>query len=173
MANINRDYLIVLDAKSSVITEADNLMYYIVDEHSPNLFVNLVVRDTTKLNQYVEVHDPANYKLELHIVKPNNDIVNPPLQGTLLSADDAIYSFVLPKEATDYIGSYKCELRVIYQETEETTITTSNKFKYRVKKSIYNNLDGIVDAPEYPLVIQLFDKLSDIDNMKRIAELTN
>ena len=63
MANINRDYLIVLDAKSSVITEADNLMYYIVDEHSPNLFVNLVVRDTTKLNQYVEVHDPANYKL--------------------------------------------------------------------------------------------------------------
>ena len=30
MANINRDYLIVLDAKSSVITEADNLMYYIV-----------------------------------------------------------------------------------------------------------------------------------------------
>ena len=163
MANINRDYLIVLDAKSSVITEADNLMYYIVDEHSPNLFVNLVVRDTTKLNQYVEVHDPANYKLELHIVKPNNDIVNPPLQGTLLSADDAIYSFVLPKEATDYIGSYKCELRVIYQETEETTITTSNKFKYRVKKSIYNNLDGIVNAPEYPLVIQLFDKLSDIN----------
>ena len=41
MANINRDYLIVLDVKSSVISEADGLKYYITDEHSKNLFVNL------------------------------------------------------------------------------------------------------------------------------------
>ena len=163
MANINRDYLIVLDAKSSVITEADGLNYYITDEHSQNLFVNLVVRDIQRINKYVEVHDPEKYELELHIVKPNNDIVRPHLQGNLLSAEDAIYVFELPKEATDYIGTYKCELRVTYHESEEKTITTSNKFKYRVKRSIYNDLDSIQDAPQYPVVIQLFDKLSDIN----------
>ena len=163
MANINRDYLIVLDAKSSVISEADELKYYITDEHSQNLFVNLVVRDIERINKYVEVHDPEKYELELHIVKPNNDIVRPHLQANLLSVDDALYAFELPKEATDYIGTYKCELRVTYKETEETTVTTSNKFKYKVKRSIYNNLDAIQDAPQYPIVIQLFDKLSDIN----------
>ena len=163
MANINRDYLIVLDAKSSVISEADELKYYITDEHSQNLFVNLVVRDIERINKYVEVHDPEKYQLELHIVKPNNDIVRPHLQANLLSVPDAIYAFELPKEAVDYIGTYKCELRVTYKETEETTVTTSNKFKYKVKRSIYNNLDAIQDAPQYPIVIQLFDKLSDIN----------
>ena len=74
MANINRDYLIVLDAKSSVISDADDLKYYITDEHSQNLFVNLVVRDTQHTNKYVEVNDPEKYKLELHIVKPTNDL---------------------------------------------------------------------------------------------------
>lgn len=163
MANINRDYLIVLDAKSSVISEADDLKYYITDEHSQNLFVNLVVRDTQRINKYVEVHNPEKYQLELHIVKPNNDIVRPHLQANLLSVPDAIYAFELPKEAVDYIGTYKCELRVTYKETDETTITTSNKFKYKVKRSIYNDLDSIQDAPQYPVVIQLFDKLSDIN----------
>ena len=51
MANINRDYLIVLDAKSSVISDADDLKYYITDEHSQNLFVNLVVRDIERINK--------------------------------------------------------------------------------------------------------------------------
>ena len=163
MANINRDYLIVLDAKSSVISDADDLKYYITDEHSQNLFVNLVVRDIERINKYVEVHDPEKYQLELHIVKPNNDIVRPHLQANLLSMEDAIYAFELPKEAVDYIGTYKCELRVTYKETDETTITTSNKFKYKVKRSIYNDLDSIQEAPQYPVVIQLFDKLSDIN----------
>ncbi len=163
MANINRDYLIVLDAKSSVISDADDLKYYITDEHSQNLFINLVVRDTQRINKYVEVHDPEKYQLELHIVKPNNDIVRPHLQASLLSAEDALYEFELPKEAVDYIGTYKCELRVTYKETDETTITTSNKFKYKVKRSIYNDLDSIQEAPQYPVVIQLFDKLSDIE----------
>ena len=163
MANINRDYLIVLDVKSSVISEADELNYYITDEHSQNLFVNLVVRDIERINKYVEVHDPEKYQLELHIVKPNNDIVRPHLQASLLSAEDALYEFELPKEAVDYIGTYKCELRVTYKETDETTITTSNKFKYKVKRSIYNDLGSIQDAPQYPVVIQLFDKLSDIN----------
>lgn len=163
MANINRDYLIVLDVKSSVISEADELKYYITDEHSQNLFVNLVVRDIEHINKYVQVHDPEKYELELHIVKPNNDIVRPHLQANLLSVPDALYAFQLPKEAVDYIGTYKCELRVTYKETDETTITTSNKFKYKVKRSIYNDLDSIQDAPQYPVVIQLFDKLSDIE----------
>lgn len=175
MANINRDYLIVLDAKTSVVSDTDKLTFYISDNNSPNIFVNLVVKDSdSKLSSYVDVHDPKNYKLQLHIVKPTNEIVHPAIEGKLVSEKDALYLFKLPVDAVNAIGRYKCELRVNYADNDSTTTTTSDKFKYKVKKSIYNDLDTVKEAPEYPVVLQLLEKLDDIGKYeadRRLAEL--
>lgn len=156
--NTNRDYLIILDVKSSTIKEFNKLEFYINDEESPNIFVQLVVKESHDIiNKYVPIDDPNLYELTMNIVKPTNE--HKIITGELISLEDRLYEFKLPKDCCDKVGTYKCELETIYN----SRITNSNRIKYRIKKSVLNDLDNIVDAPGYPIVIQLLDKLSDID----------
>ena len=156
--NTNRDYLIIVDVKTSTIREFNKLEFYINDKESHNIFVQLVIKESHDIiNKYVPIDDPNLYELAMNIVKPTNE--HKRITGELISLEDGLYEFKLPQDCCDKVGTYVCELETIYN----SRVTNSNRIKYRIKKSVLNDLDNIVDAPGYPIVIQLLDKLSDIE----------
>lgn len=155
MYNINRDYLIVLNPKTSKVTVPE-LNYYIYDKYTANLFVNLV---TVENGKAVNIPDADQYKLVLHVLKPTNEIQDVE-NIELISKEKALFQIELDQELTKNIGRYKCELLTI-DKTDH--IVQSAKFSYRVKKSIYNDLDVVTETPQYPIIITLLDKLQDID----------
>lgn len=155
MSNINRDYLIVLNPKTSKVTVPE-LNYYIYDKYTANLFVNLV---TTEGGKVVNLPDADQYKLVLHVLKPTNEIQTVE-NIQVFNKEKALFQIELDAELTKNIGRYKCELLTI-DKTDH--IVQSAKFSYRVKKSIYNDLDVVTETPQYPIIITLLDKLQDID----------
>lgn len=155
MSNINRDYLIVLNPKTSKVTVPE-LNYYIYDKYTANLFVNLVTIENGKV---VNMVDADQYKLVLHVLKPTNEIQTVE-NIQVFNKEKALFQIELDAELTKNIGRYKCELLTIDQTDH---IVQSAKFSYRVKKSIYNDLDVVTETPQYPIIITLLDKLQDID----------
>jgi hypothetical protein len=155
MSNINRDYLIVLNPKTSKVTVPE-LNYYIYDKYTANLFVNLVTVENGKI---VNMADADQYKLVLHVLKPTNEIQTVE-DIQVFNKEKALFQIELDQELTKNIGRYKCELLTI-DKTDH--VVQSAKFSYRVKKSIYNDLDVVTETPEYPIIITLLDKLQDID----------
>jgi hypothetical protein len=155
MYNINRDYLIVLNPKTSKVTVPE-LNYYIYDKYTANLFVNLV---TVENGKAVNIPDADQYKLVLHVLKPTNEIQDVE-NIELISKEKALFQIELNQELTKNIGRYKCELLTIDKNDH---VVQSAKFSYRVKKSIYNDLDVVTETPQYPIIITLLNKLQDID----------
>lgn len=155
MSNINRDYLIVLNPKTSKVIVPE-LNYYIYDKYTANLFVNLVTVENGKV---VNMVDADQYKLVLHVLKPTNEIQTVE-NIQVFNKEKALFQIELDAELTKNIGRYKCELLTI-DKTDH--IVQSAKFSYRVKKSIYNDLDVVTETPQYPIIITLLDKLQDID----------
>ena len=162
--NINRDYLIINDVKKSNI-KLDNgsMFFYITDKNTQNIFVNLVINVSNNdlIQKYANIENAKDYTLTMNIVKPSN--VYKVIEGKLHDKEKAIFEFNLREDCCDEIGTYRCELLTKCNIDNHEEITTSNKLTYKVKSSVLNDLDDIVEAPEYPLVIQLFDKLSDIE----------
>ena len=164
MANINRDYLVINDVKKSNISlDNGSITFYITDKNTQNIFVNLVINisDNKLIQKYANIENAEDYTLTMHIVKPDNTYKI--IQGKLHDKANAIFEFDLPDYCCDKVGSYRCELLTKCYINDREEITTSNKITYKVKSSVLNDLDDIVEAPKYPLVIQLFDKLSDIE----------
>ena len=164
MANINRDYLIVNDVKKSNITlDNGSIFFYITDKNTQNIFVNLVINTSNNdlIQKYANIENAEDYTLTINIVKPSNTYKI--VEGKLHDKEKAIFEFNLNEDCCDEIGTYRCELLTKCTINGHEEITTSNKLTYKVKSSVLNDLDDIVEAPEYPLVIQLFDKLSDIE----------
>ena len=162
--NINRDYLIINDVKKSNITLGNGSMFfYITDKNTQNIFVNLVINISKNelIQKYANIENAEDYTLTMNIVKPSNTYKV--VKGKLHDKENAIFEFDLKEDCCDEIGTYKCELLTKCNINDHEEITTSNKLTYKVKSSVLNDLDDIVEAPEYPLVIQLFDKLSDIE----------
>ncbi len=162
--NINRDYLIINDVKKSNIRlDNGSMFFYITDKNTQNIFVNLVINVSNNdlIQKYANIENAEDYTLTMNIVKPDNTYKI--IEGKLHDKEKAIFEFNLKEDCVDKIGTYKCELLTKCNINDHEEITTSNKLTYKVKSSVLNDLDDIVEAPEYPLVIQLFDKLSDIE----------
>ena len=162
--NINRDYLIINDVKkSNVKLDNGSIVFYITDKNTQNIFVNLVINVSNNdlIQKYANIENAEDYTLTMNIVKPSNTYKI--VEGKLHDKEKAIFEFDLKEDCCDEVGTYKCELLTKCNINDHEEITTSNKLTYKVKSSVLNDLDEIVEAPEYPLVIQLFDKLSDIE----------
>ena len=162
--NINRDYLIINDVKKSNITlDNGSMFFYITDKNTQNIFVNLVINVSNNdlIQKYANIENAEDYTLTMNIVKPSNTYKI--VEGKLHDKEKAIFEFNLNEDCCDEIGTYRCELLTKCNINDHEEITTSNKLTYKVKSSVLNDLDDIVEAPQYPLVIQLFDKLSDIE----------
>ena len=74
MKNINRDYLVTVNAKNSTVT-ANAMSFYITDVLTSNIFFQLVFNESSNLliNSFAPNEDASNYALTLRVVKPNNE----------------------------------------------------------------------------------------------------
>lgn len=157
--NINRDYLLTVDVKSSSVS-TQNLKFYITDNNTSNIFVQLMINMSTNdlIKNLVILENAANYNLELKIIKPNNEPKR--VKGVLLDEANAIFLFDLENDNKDLIGNYTCELSVTCNVADRQEETTSDPFSYEVKKSITNDLDDIIASDEkYPILDDLLNRI--------------
>lgn len=157
--NINRDYFVKMDVKTSKVTYP-NMYFYITDDKTCNILVQLVISMNTKdiVKDYVILEEASSYKLKLNIIKPNNEPKE--IEGKLLDDKNSLYLFDLGKEYRDVVGTYKCELLVTCTVNKYEEQITSDSFKYTVKPSILNDLDEEIEADEkYPILLDLINQI--------------
>ena len=165
MANINKDYLVIVDVKKSSISLANGSMTFnILDKNTSNIFVNLVINTSTNelIHRFTNIENAEDYTVVMNILKPNNEYLT--LEGELRDKEKAVFEFNLPIEARDVIGTYVCELLTKCYINGQEEVTASDKMSYIVKESILNDLDDVItEEPSYPVVMELLDKLSDVE----------
>ena len=179
IANLNKENLISVDVKNATVTTSGSMKFYATDEKTCNIFCELVVNEskTELIKQYNKIDNASDFTVTMRIVKPNNkDTVE--IKFTLFEYEnekgvlESIFYVDLTKEEhRDYAGTYKCELFVdCYVRGELERITTS-PFTYEVKKSIYSDLDEILDVdPSQPLIERLATMAYVDDSISAIPE---
>lgn len=159
MKNINRDFLVTVDAKTAAIKAPKGMSFYITDVHTCNIFFKLEFGETDSLiDEYAPEEDASNYKLILRVLKPNKD--QKEIVATLLNDKKGNNFFIadLTKEFTDYLGTYECELFIESNiNNQRTERSTTDRFEYEVKESIFSVLNDIIEGdPNYPLLADRF-----------------
>lgn len=169
--NINRDYIVEVDVKNSTVSASNNIMFYITDKNTSNIYFKLKI-DEPESGGLVYTHgqkeNSDDYKLVLRVIKPNDELKQ--INVTRRDKNSNIFIADLPADYTDYIGTYTCELfiktDIVPEEGGEPReeISTTNSFTYEVVASIANNLDGIIESDDrYPLFEDLMAQLKDMD----------
>lgn len=161
-SNINRDYLISVDVKDSRVNAPD-LMFYITDKKTSNIFVQLIINMSTNdlIKKFVTLENASDYKLALNIIKPDNNVKI--VEGQLLDETGAIFLFDLEEECKDLTGTYKCELYITCIVDDREEASTTNSFKYTVKPSILNNLDASIEIDKnYPILLDLIEQIKSL-----------
>ena len=158
MKNINRDYLVTVNAKTSTLS-ANAMSFYITDILTSNIFFQLIFNESgnTLINSYAPNENTDNYRLTLRVVKPNNE----PKELNVVLLDQGTNFFIadLTADFIDILGTYECELFIDTEVNGRAERSTTNSFTYVVKPSIFNNLDDIIEGdPDYPLVDSLATK---------------
>lgn len=158
MKNINRDYIVTVNAKTSTLS-ANAMSFYITDILTSNIFFQLTFNESgnTLINSYAPNENTDNYRLTLRVVKPNNE----PKELDVVLLDQGTNFFIadLTADFIDILGTYECELFIDTEVNGRAERSTTNSFTYVVKPSIFNNLDDIIEGdPDYPLVDSLATK---------------
>lgn len=158
MKNINRDYIVTVNAKTSTLS-ANAMSFYITDILTSNIFFQLIFNESGNalINSYAPNENADDYALTLRVVKPNNE----PKELILERLDSTTNFFIadLTADFIDILGMYNCELFVNTTINGRAERSTTNSFTYVVKPSIFNNLDDIIEGdPDYPLVDNLATK---------------
>lgn len=158
MKNINRDYLVRVKAKTAKISAPTSMKFFMTDVLTSNIFfllefddVNYDSKDKTissLISEYAPKQNADYYTLTLRVVKPNNEPKT--IEAKRLDKDTNFFIADLTADFVDIPGIYKCELFVdtkIFGEDDVLYIerSTSDNFEYEVKKSIFYNLDDIID----------------------------
>ena len=157
--NINRDYLVSIDVKNSAVNK-ENLVFYITDKKTSNIYVQLVINMSTNnyISKFVVLEEASNYQTQLNIVKPNNEPKT--VMGQLLDEENAIFLFDLEDDCKDLIGTYKCEVYASCTVNNRTEGSTSDPFEYTVKSSIFNDLDEPIESDkDYPIILKLIEQI--------------
>lgn len=157
--NINRDYLVSIDVKNSTVNK-ENLVFYITDKKTSNIYVQLVINMSTNnyISKFVVLEEASNYQTQLNIVKPNNEPKT--VMGQLLDEENAIFLFDLEDDCKDLIGTYKCEVYASCTVNNRTEGSTSDPFEYTVKSSIFNDLDEPIESDkDYPIILKLIEQI--------------
>ena len=165
--NLNKDYLITVDVKKSVVNTPSSMKFYITDIKTCNIFAQLVINESNSdlVKTYAPIENAQDFKIKLRVVKPNNDFKE--AEFILLNQLEAFFMVDLTEDFKDIIGTYKCELFVDCIVNSELERITTASFRYAVKPSIANNLDEVIEAdPDYPLVDRILEQLEEVDLTK-------
>ena len=158
MKNINRDYLVTVNAKTSTLS-ANAMSFYITDILTSNIFFQLIFNESGNalINSYAPNENADNYKLTLRVVKPNNEPKE--LDVVLLDQGSNFFIADLTSDFIDILGTYECELFIDTEINGRAERSTTNSFTYTVKPSIFNELDEVIETdPDFPLIDSLATK---------------
>lgn len=163
-SNINRDYLIKLNVKTSTY-QAPSIYFYNTDVATSNIYVQLIIHET--LLEVTPIEQASNYRIKVNIIKPNNVVKT--LYGTLVNEEDSIFEFNLPEDCTNLSGTYHLEFMVICDvDNYFEERTTSFPATYEVRKSILTGLVAeIVDSEDITTLEDMLTKLANkFDDVK-------
>ena len=157
MKNINRDYLVTVNAKTAKIEPPKDMKFFITDVLTCNIFFQLVFNEyannsITDYIDYMPSENASDYTLTLRVVNPNKE--HKEIVAELLEQDKNFFVADLPKGFTDVLGTYKCELFIDTTINGREERNTTDSFEYKVEKSIFSDLDPIIEKdPDYPLLM--------------------
>lgn len=142
MSNINRDYLVTLNVKTSEIILSSPMMFFVTDKQTMNIFVKLVVNasDNPFIREYASIENAKDYNVQMVIVSPKGDLYY--MNSKLLNEEESLFLLNLENKHTNIVGVWTCELRVCSVVDGEDDIVTSKKFKYTVNPSITTNIEN-------------------------------
>ena len=150
MKNINRDYLVTVNAKTAEIKAPSDMKFFMTDELTCNIFFQLVFESSNDLmvNTYAPKQKANFYYLTLRVVKPNNEPKT--IQATPLDEHYTMFVADLPTDFVNIPGIYECELFIDTKIVDKNDVvrlerSTTDSFEYEVKESVFYNLDDIVD----------------------------
>lgn len=173
--NINKDYVITVNAKNSTLTASNNLVFYITDKNTSNIFFELTFEDKDNkeqsikdlINSWAPKENIDDYILTLRIVMPNNRIKIIEDIDRLNDTSD-FFMVDLPRDCMNQLGIYLCEMFIETKINGREERSTTNSFTYQVIPSIFNNLDEEVEQdPEYPLIDSIVDQFKALDYATR------
>ena len=168
MKNVNRDYLVTVNAKTADIKSVpSNMQFYITDIHTSNIFFELIFSESTNslVKKYSENEKASDYKLTLRVLKP--DGTPKEIEATQLN-DSNFFVADLIDEYKNFIGTYQCELLIEATTNGRQEISTTEPFEYEVVKSIFSDLGEVIEGdPDYPTLI---DILATKDYVNRAIE---
>ena len=158
MANINRDYLVVLDVKTGNVT-APTMKFMNTDKATSNIYVQLVIKQT--IIEVTPIQNATDFVVKANIIKNGN--IAKLLVGELVNEVEAIYEFDLPSDCTDLSGDYLLEFVVSAAVDGAEESITSTSTTYTVGKSILTGLDSsIEDSSDYPILQKLIDEVREL-----------
>lgn len=153
MANINRDYVVVLDVKNGNIT-SPKIYFFNTDKSTNNIYVQLIIKET--LVQATPIENATDFSIRMNVIKPGNVVKF--MDGTLVNESEAIFEFDLPDDYTNLSGEYIMEFVVSSIVSEREEKITSSPTKYTVNKSILTDLNAsIEDNSDYPILLKLIE----------------
>ena len=172
MKNVNRDYLVTVNAKTADIVPPRDMKFYVTDIYTCNIFFQLTINDTDSLFNKAPEENADKYKLILRVLKPD-DTPKETIANFMYQSGNAFYYVAdLDPEFTNVIGICQCELLidtiVTTEDGERQEISTTEPFQYEVEKSIFSDLDEVIESdPDYPLLI---DTLATKDYVRKAIE---
>lgn len=165
MRNTNKDYLIILNARTATIESSGNMIFCITDEKTSNIFCKLDFTDPNAANNKFPFQKPEkapeenadDYTITLRIVKPDNNTES--VEFTILDEEKYEYYVNLDDaKHKDVIGTYACECFIDCVINGYRERLTTNSFTYEVRPSVLNNLDDEITGQGKPLVETLATK---------------
>lgn len=167
MANINKDYLVIADLKSSKVT-APAMVGYNTDKRIFNIFAKLKISMSSNpdITVFVGREDANNYSVKLTVIKPTTKQLRY-ATGELMSSgtigNGAVYQFDLGEEFTDQVGKYICEFTVTCTVNGFEEIVTCDPFTYTIKPSAVTGLNPELERTvELPILEQLINEVKEV-----------
>lgn len=145
MLNINRNYIIDVNMKTSTVKLERQMIFRNTDVGIANMYVRLNQDGLTGVFGNLPIEEAKNITVELALIKPKSyEFI--PLIAKVVSEENYIYEVKLPNNCTDLIGKYDCEIRVYATVNDEEMNFTTEPFHYTVKPSIATNLNEQIEA---------------------------
>lgn len=172
MANLNKENIIEVDVKNATVTTKGSMKFYVTDIKTCNIYCQLVTNksETPQLiHDFAPVENAEDFRVTMRLIKPNNEPKE--LDFIELKDSDAYFYVDLTDEYKDQAGIYKCELFVDCTVSGELERITTSSFTYEVKKSIWSDLDDILEGkPGTPLLERLATMAYVDDSISAIPE---
>ena len=167
MSNINRDYLIILDVKSGEV-DSPNIYYFNTDKNTSNLYVQIVLRETSV--EAIPIENATDYSIKANVIKPDLDFHI--LDGTLVNEEKAIYEFNLTEECINLSGNCKIEFEVFSKVNNIEESITSFSTKFKVFPSILTDTNKPTEtSSDYPILKKLIEDIKDMQNSGQISHV--